>query len=53
MLLIIAVYSETHKKCINTLCGQNVALLIAKAGGIRSYRKALQGYMKTPDRLGI
>jgi hypothetical protein len=30
---MIAVYFENHTKPINTLCGQNVELLIVKAGG--------------------
>jgi hypothetical protein len=30
---IIAVCSEIHTEHINTLCGQNVGLLIVKAGG--------------------
>jgi hypothetical protein len=37
----VGVYSENHMKCINTLYGQNVALLIAKVGGICSYHKGL------------
>jgi hypothetical protein len=31
---IIAVYSENHTKAMNTLCGQNAELLIAKAAHI-------------------
>jgi hypothetical protein len=34
---IIAVYSESHMKPVNTLCGQNAELLIPKAGGTYSY----------------
>jgi hypothetical protein len=30
---IIAVHSENHMKHINKLCGQNIELLIVKAGG--------------------
>jgi hypothetical protein len=33
---IIAVYSENHKKPVNTLCGKNVGFLIIKAGGTYS-----------------
>jgi hypothetical protein len=38
---IIAVYSENHTKPRNTLCGQNVELLIVKADGEYSYHWAL------------
>jgi hypothetical protein len=30
---IIAVYSENHKKPINTVCGKNAELLTDEAGG--------------------
>jgi hypothetical protein len=40
---IIAVCSETHTKQINTLCGQNVELLIVKPGGIHNIHWALKG----------
>jgi hypothetical protein len=35
---IIAVCSEIHTKHINTLCGQNMALLNVKPGGTYSNR---------------
>jgi hypothetical protein len=38
-----AVYSEIHKKHINALQGQNVELLIIKAGGTYAYHWALKG----------
>jgi hypothetical protein len=38
----IVVYSEDHKKSINTLGGQNVGLLIVKAGG--TYIQLLLGF---------
>jgi hypothetical protein len=38
---IIAVFSQIHTKHINTLCGQNVELLSAKPGGVRSYASTL------------
>ena len=41
---IIAVYSEIHTKHINTLCGQNVELLLVKLGGTYSNHWALKGY---------
>jgi hypothetical protein len=31
---IIDVYSENHTKHVNSLCGQNVQLLIVNAGGV-------------------
>jgi hypothetical protein len=34
---IITVYFENNRKPINTVCGQNVDLLIAKAGGTCNY----------------
>jgi hypothetical protein len=40
---IIVVCSETHTKHINTLCGQNVALLNDKAGGTYSNHWAADG----------
>jgi hypothetical protein len=39
----VAVYSENHKKHINTLCGQNRELLTVMAGGAYSYHWALKG----------
>jgi hypothetical protein len=33
----IAVYSENHKKPMNTLCEQNAELLNVKVGGTYSY----------------
>jgi hypothetical protein len=40
---IIAVFSEIHTKHINTLCGQNVELLIVKPGGTHSNHWAWEG----------
>jgi hypothetical protein len=40
---IIAVYSETHTKPINTFCGQGVELVIVKAGGTYIYHWVLKG----------
>jgi hypothetical protein len=34
---IIYFYTENHMKPLNTLCGQNVELLIVRAGGTYSY----------------
>jgi hypothetical protein len=39
---VIAVYSDSHTKPINTLCGQNAELLIIKAGGTYSYHWTLK-----------
>jgi hypothetical protein len=40
---IIAVYSENHRKPINTAFGQNAELLVIKAGGTHSYHLPLKG----------
>ena len=40
---IIAVCSEMHTKHMNTLCGQNVELLIVKPGGTCSNHWGLKG----------
>ena len=40
---IIAVCSQIHTKHINTLCGQNVELPIAKPGGTKAYSPPGQG----------
>jgi hypothetical protein len=40
---IIAVYTEKNMKPINTLCVQNIELLIVKAVGTYSYHQALKG----------
>jgi hypothetical protein len=40
---IITVYSQTHIKHINTLCGQNVELLSVKPGGTYSNQSGLDG----------
>jgi hypothetical protein len=40
---MITVYSENHTKSINTLCGQNAELLIAKVGNICNYRWVSKG----------
>jgi len=40
---IIAVCSEIHTKHINTLCGQNVALLNVKPGSTYSDHWSLKG----------
>jgi hypothetical protein len=40
---IIAVCSEIHTKHINTLCGQNVELLIVKRAGTYSNHRFLKG----------
>ena len=40
---IIAVCSQIHTKHINTLCGQSVEFLNAKAGGTYSDHWALEG----------
>ena len=42
---IIAVCSEIHTKHINTLCGQNVELLLVKHGGTYSDHWVLEGYI--------
>jgi len=39
---IIAVCSQIHTKHINTLCGQNVALLNVKPGGTYNNQRALK-----------
>jgi hypothetical protein len=39
---IVAVYSENHKKLINTLCGQNTEFAF-EAGDSHFYRYALKG----------
>jgi hypothetical protein len=36
---IIAIYSENHRKPINTVCGQNVELLTVKADGTYNYQQ--------------
>ena len=43
---IIAVCSQIHTKHINTLCGQNVELLIVKTGGTYSDHYALERGLK-------
>ena len=40
---IIAVFSQIHKKHINTLCGQNVEFLTVNPGGSYSDQWALEG----------
>jgi hypothetical protein len=40
---IIAVYSESHIKPINTLCEQSAELQNIKAGGTYSYHRVLNG----------
>jgi len=40
---IIAVCSQIHTKHVNTLCGQYVEMLNAKAGGTHSDHRALEG----------
>jgi hypothetical protein len=40
---VIAVCSEIHTKHINTLSGQNVALLDVKPGGTYGDQQALKG----------
>ena len=40
---IIAVCSQIHTKHTNTVCGQNVEFLNAKAGGTYSDNCALEG----------
>jgi hypothetical protein len=39
---IIAVFYENHMEPINTPCGQNAEILIAKAVGTYSYHQALK-----------
>ena len=46
---IIAVCSQIHTKHINTLCGQNVELLIVKPGGIYCDNRDLKGSVLTPS----
>jgi hypothetical protein len=41
---IIAVYSETHTKHINTLCGQKVEFVNVNPGGTYSNHWALKAY---------
>jgi hypothetical protein len=41
---IITVYSENHKKHMNTLCVQNAELLKVKTGGTYSYHCTVKGY---------
>jgi hypothetical protein len=43
---IVTVCSEIHTKHINTLCGQNVELLIVNHGGVHSNHWALKGEIK-------
>ena len=43
---IIAVCSQIHTKNINTLCGQNVELLIVEPGGTYSDHYALERSLK-------
>jgi hypothetical protein len=45
---VIALHSKNHMKPGNTLCEQNVELMIIKAGGIHSYHRALNGYAIDP-----
>jgi hypothetical protein len=40
---IIAVYSENHTKPINTLCGQNLKLLVVEARGTFIYHSDSKG----------
>jgi hypothetical protein len=40
---IIDMFSQTHTKHANTLCGQNVECLNVKADGVYSNHRALQG----------
>jgi hypothetical protein len=44
---IIAVSSQIHTKNINTLCGQNVKLLIVEPGGTYSDHYALGRSLKS------
>jgi hypothetical protein len=44
---ITADRSEIHTKHINTLCGQNVALLNVKPGGTYSNQRALYSIAQT------
>jgi hypothetical protein len=44
---IICVYSDNHKKLINTDFGQNAELLNVKVGGIYSYHWAVKGYAES------
>jgi hypothetical protein len=46
---IIAVCAEIHTKHINTLCGQNVALLNVKHGGTQSNHWAVEGLLLFPS----
>jgi hypothetical protein len=41
---IIAAHSENHTKLINTVCGQNVELVLVKSGGTYNYHWALKDY---------
>jgi hypothetical protein len=40
---IIFVYPQNHTKPINTVCGQNVELMIIETGGTYSYHLSLNG----------
>jgi hypothetical protein len=40
--LTSAVYSQNHKKPINTLCGQNSELLTVKVGGTQGSHRVLK-----------
>jgi len=50
---IIAVCSEFHAKHINTLCGQNVELLIVKPGGTYSDHWGLKVERAPPHTLRL
>jgi hypothetical protein len=45
LMLLIAVYSETHTKPINAFCGLYLELLNVKVCGTNSYRRVLNDWI--------